>query len=169
MRIVFFLATIMLLSCGQNTAKQKEITVSTDTALPISDTAKIPAKTATAVHHSPDETSVNAALSDQYGNQWHVLHDGEAHWMKDAFDYFIIPKRKTDPNYPYITRGDFNADGKPDLAAVITDSLQKKYQVAILLDTSKIILWDEDILDDAALSTVPKSVVEGMDGEKTKK
>ena len=89
--------------------------------------------------------------------------------MKDAFDYFIVPKRKDSPNYPYITKGDFNADGKIDIAAVVTNEKKSKYQIAIMLEADKILFWNEDILEDAAISTVTKSEIEGMEGEKTKK
>ena len=82
---------------------------------------------------------------------------------------FIVPKRKENPNYPYITKGDYNADGKEDMAAVVIDSTKTAYQIAIILSADKIMFWKEDVLDDAAISTVPKSTIEGMDGEKTKK
>jgi hypothetical protein len=98
-----------------------------------------------------------------------VLNDQEARWMRDAFDYFIVPKRKENPNYPYITKGDFNGDGKPDMAAVVTDSTKQSFRIAIITGKDNIILWEEDVLVDAALTTIPKSDIEGMDGEKTKK
>ncbi|MFZ1533448.1 MAG: hypothetical protein WAT14_04735, partial [Chitinophagaceae bacterium] len=69
----------------------------------------------------------------------------------------------------YITRGDFNGDNKPDIASVVTDSIKKKFRIAIFLGQDNIKIWDEDIMIDAALSTIPKSTIEGMDGEKTKK
>ncbi len=167
MRILLFMATVWLLSCGQKNSKKKE-TVKTDTLIKAADTATHQAQVPVG-YTAPDEAVVNVALVAKFGNQWHVLNDQEAHWMKDAFDYFIVPKRKTEPNYPYITKGDFNADGKPDMAAVISDSTKSKYRIAILIDTSKILFWEEDIMDDAAISTIPKSDIDGMDGEKTKK
>ncbi|HEV7781731.1 MAG TPA: hypothetical protein VGO58_10730 [Chitinophagaceae bacterium] len=168
MRTLLIAATVLLLSCGENASKQKKEPLLTDTTAKTTDTAaKQPDQPI--VYTAPYEAVINTSLQEKWGNQWHVLNDQEAHWMKDAFDYFIVPKRKTEPNYPYIAKGDFNGDGKEDMAAVITDSLKKKYRVAILLDTSKILLWDEDIMEDAAISTVPKSDIDGMDGEKTKK
>ena len=89
--------------------------------------------------------------------------------IKDSLDYFIVPKRKVDPNYPYITRGHLNGNNKPDIASVVTDSIKKKFRIAIFLGQDNIKIWDEDIMIDAALSTIPKSTIEGMDGEKTKK
>ena len=167
MRILLFMATVLLLSCGQNNNEKKE-TVKTDTLIKTVDTATHQARMPVG-YTAPGEAAVNAALAAKFGKQWHVLNDQEAHWMKDAFDYFIVPKRKTEPNYPYITKGDFNADGKPDMAAVVSNNTKSKYRIAILVDTSKILFWDEDIMDDAAISTIPRSDIDGMDGEKTKK
>ena len=97
------------------------------------------------------------------------MNDRDAKWMKDAFDYFIAPRRKEDPNYPYIARGDYDADNLVDLAAIVTDSLKRNYQIVILLEKGNILFWKEDIMNDAAISTIPKSDIAGMDGEKTKK
>ncbi|MBC7872886.1 MAG: hypothetical protein H7Y01_02760 [Ferruginibacter sp.] len=171
MRLFIFTASIVLLSCGQNSSdKQKEVITGDTTKIAGDTTIAAPGvKDNPPGYTTPDQSRVNGMLTARYGNKWHVLNDSEAKWMKDAFDYFIVPKRKENPNYPYIARGDYNADGKEDMAAVITDSLKNTYQMAILLDTSKIILWKEDILEDAAISTVPKSEIEGMEGEKTKK
>ncbi len=171
MRLLIFIAAIMLLSCGENSSSKKKEITTEDTVKKAADTTKtVPAvEEEPPTYVSPDEALVNDALKAKYGNRWHVLNDKEAKWIKDAFDYFIVPKRKENPNYPYITKGDYNADGKPDIAAVVTDSTKSSYQVAILLGVDNIKLWDEDIMIDAALSSIPKSTIEGMDGEKTKK
>jgi hypothetical protein len=167
MRSLLFWATLLLFSCGQSSSDQKD-KPPTDTTTKSTDTVSKQI-TAPVIYNAPDEAAVNDALQLKFAKQWHVLNDQEAHWMKDAFDYFIVTKRKTEPNYPYITKGDFNGDGKHDIAAVVTDSTKSKYRIAILLDTSKALLWEEDIMVDAAISTVPKSDIDGMDGEKTKK
>jgi len=171
MKFLIFIAAVSLLSCGQNYTKEKEEVSKTDTIKTAVDTAttKPLVKEEPPVYTAPDEEAVNELLKAKFENKWHVLNDKEAKWMKDAFDYFIVPKRKEQPNYPYITKGDFNGDGKADLAAVVTDSTRSIYQVAIILGPDNIKFWDEDIMVDAALSTVPKSTIEGMDGEKTKK
>lgn len=159
---------ILLVSCGGKGGKKapgnstdtvKEVLVKEDTIQP---PPPPPAP-------GPEETAVNKMLRDKYPGKWHVLNDAEATWMKDAFDYFIAPKRKDNPVYPYICKGDFNGDGKADLAALVTDSTKRNYQVAILLDTAKILFWKEDILEDAALSTEPKATLTGMENEKEKK
>ncbi len=171
MKFLLFIASLSLLSCGQNSTKEKQTVSKTDTVKTTIDTAETAPvnKKDPAPHTLPDELTVNEILRGKFGSRWHVLNDKEAKWMKDAFDYFIVPKRKESPNYPYITNGDFNADGKDDFAAVVTDSIKSSYQIAIILGPDNIKLWDEDILIDAALSTIPKSVIEGMEGEKVKK
>lgn len=119
-----------------------------------------------------EENAVNTALSERYGDQWRVLNDKSASWMKDAFDYFILPKRKEYPNYPYITVGDFNADSRQDTAAVIRNEAGTEYQILVLTGAKEPIFWKEDILDDAAINTLHKPAeIKGMDGdnyEKTK-
>ena len=172
MKFLIFIATVSLLSCGQkSTTKGKEDASITDTTKTTADTLKTPhvVKTDTPSYNAPLEKPLNEALQKVYGNDWHILNDQEAKWMKDAFDYFIVPKRKDNPNYPYITRGDFNGDDKPDIAAVVTDTLKNNCRIAIFLGQDNIKLWEEDIMIDAALSTIPKSTIEGMEGEKTKK
>ncbi|MEI2737462.1 MAG: hypothetical protein V9F01_01605 [Chitinophagaceae bacterium] len=128
MRILMFIAAVSLLSCGQSSSNKKKEAVTGDSTKEIADTAKVApsVKEATLPYTAPDEAAVNEALKAVYGNDWHVLNDQEAKWMKDAFDYFIVPKRKEEPNYPYITKGDFNGDSKPDMAAVVTDANKKR-------------------------------------------
>jgi hypothetical protein len=171
MKFLLFIAAVSLLSCGQNSSKGKEDVSTTDTTKTAIDTAKTTsvAKEDPSTYTAPDEEAVNELLKEKFENKWHVLNDKEAKWMKDAFDYFIVPKRKEFPNYPYIIKGDYNADGKSDMAAVVTDSTKSNYRIAILLGADNIQLWEEDIMIDAALSSIPKSTIEGMDGEKTKK
>jgi hypothetical protein len=171
MKFFIFFTALLLLSCGQNSDKGKDNGLKSNTTNASTDTAKqnIIEKEHSSTHISPLETTLNESLEKVYGKDWHILNDQEAKWMKDAFDYFIVPKRKDNPNYPYITRGDFNGDNKPDIAAVVTDTIIKNFRIAIFLGQDNIKLWEEDVMFDAALSTVPKSTIEGMDGDKTKK
>ena len=170
MRLLLFIAALLLLSCGQNSSESKKEVLHGDTSKTSATAAQTTASARDSLFYTtPDEAVVNESLKSRYGTKWHVLNDSEAKWMKDAFDYFIVSRRKADPNYPYIAKGDYNADGKKDTAAVVTDSLKTTYQVVILLGGGKSLLWKEDILEDAAISTIPKSDIEGMDGEKTKK
>ena len=167
MRVLIFTGAILFLSCGQNSSetKKEEVLADTKTTTPSSDAGIKDS----VFYTTPDEAIVNGSLKARYGSKWHLLNDSEAKWMKDAFDYFIVARRKNDPNYPYIAKGDYNADGKQDTAAVVTDSLKTNYQLAILMGGGNNLLWKEDILEDAALSTIPKSEIDGMVGEKTKK
>jgi hypothetical protein len=170
--MLLLLASSWLLSCGQNADGKKESEKKNtaqsrvDTATTAKDTA---AKPVPPLYTAPGESAVNASLRSRYGNDWHVLNDREAGWMKDAFDYFIVPARKANPDYPYIARGDYDADGKPDTAAVVLDSLKSKYQLVMLMGSGKTIFWKEDISEESAISTLPRSDVDGMDGERTKK
>lgn len=171
MRLPIIIAAVSFISCGQNSSKTMEITTKGDSIKTSIDTEKtLPgAKDKPFTYTAPDEEPVNEILKAKYGTEWHVLSDKEATWMKDAFDYFIVPKRKDSPNYPYITKGDYNADGKTDIAALVTNDKKSTYQIAIILDTDNILFWNEDILEDAAISTFTKSDIEGMVGEKSKK
>lgn len=171
MRMLMLIVAVSLLSCGQSSPDEKKEAATTDSINKPIDTARTtPVVKETAPSHSaPDEAAVNEALKAVYGNDWHVLNDQEAKWMKDAFDYFIVPKRKEDPNYPYIAKGDFNGDSKPDTAAVVTDAIKKNFRVAIVLGPDNIKLWEEDIMIDAAISAVPKSTVQGSENERPKK
>lgn len=171
MRFLIFISGILLLSCGQKSSKGKTAPAKEDSTKKAVDTVKpIPVvKAETPSYSTPDEGALNDALSAKYGTKWHVVNDKEAKWIKDAFDYFIIPKRKELPNYPYITKGDFNADSKTDMAAIVTDSTKSSYQIAIILGPDNIKFWDEDIAVDAALTTTSKSEVVTMKGENTEK
>lgn len=171
MRLLIIFAAVSYISCGQNSSTIKETPPKGNTTKTSVDTGKIvPAvKDKPPMYTTPDEATVNEILTAKYGSEWHVLNDKEATWMKDAFDYFITPKRKEIPNYPYIAKGDYNADGREDIAAIVTNDLKSKYQIAIILKADNILFWKEDIQEDAAISAVPKSIIEGMEGEKIKK
>jgi hypothetical protein len=164
MRFLMLMASFTLASCsGNNPAKE----ITSNESVP----GKKPAvsQPADKEKRSGDEAYINTLLEKKQKEGWHVLNDKEAGWMKGVFDYFIVPKRKELPDYPYITKGDFNADGRSDLAAVVTNAKKNAYQVAIITDTSAIDFWTEDILEDAALSMTPRSTIEGAEGERAKK
>lgn len=164
MRFLIFITAILLLSCGQNSSVKKVESANKDTIKKEVDLVKntTVVKVEETIYVTPDEGMFNEALIAKFGAKWHVVNDKEAKWIKDAFDYFIVPKRKELPNYPYITKGDFNGDGKADIAAVVTDSTRSSYQVAIILWPDNIKFWDEDIMVDAALTTISKSEVISM-------
>lgn len=158
---------VLLISCSENKSSTTDKVVNTDTlpvhTKPVNDTLNVTSNPA---------TSIQTILKEKNMPDWHVISDADAKWPKDKFDYFIAPKRKDNPEYPYITSGDFNADGKNDFAALITDSGNSKNQLLIILDRNgekKLYFWLEDILEGAAISTTPKGETEGMESEKTKK
>ncbi len=165
----FILFTVpVLLSCGHNSADKKSIP--NTAAVIVSVPKDTVAKTGQQYYKARDEAAVNGSLSKKFGDKWHVLNDREGKWIKDAFNTFIVPKRKENPNYPYITQGDFNDDGITDTAAVITDKNKKEFRVAILLSNEEVQLWKENVLINAALSTSPKgSAVDGGTADHPKK
>lgn len=179
MRLLFLFITLFLISCGQKTSKKPEDLSKNDTLKTLTDTIHSTGEKAIAMTESTGqpptqlEIQVNGLLSANPGNKWHVLNDNEARWISGQFDYFIAPKRKENPDYPYIAKGDFNGDGKIDIAAVVTDTLKRNYQLAIILNADEknpeIISWKEDIGEDAAISNLPKTEIEGMVGDKTRK
>lgn len=115
---------------------------------------------------STELIQVNQLLLEKSGGTLVVLTDGSAGWKKDVFDYFIAPKRKENPDYPYLTKGDFNGDGQADMAALVKTKGKAEYQLAILLgqplSPDRIIFWKEDI-EVCAISTYPKGELAGMD------
>ena len=171
MRLPIIIAVVIFISCGQNSSKRTETSSKDESTKPAIETIKaLPLeKDRPITYMAPDEEPVNEMLKVKYGTEWHVLNDKEATWMKDAFDYFIVPKRKDNPNYPYITKGDFNGDDKADIAALVKNNKKGSYQIAIILGKENILFWQEDILEDAAISTLAKSDIEGMEREKPKK
>lgn len=165
MRLFILITTLGILSCGQNAANKKAEDKDTTTKIP-----PVIKKDIEVNESPPLEPAVNGSLAEKYDSAWHVMNDREAKWIKDAFDYFIVPKRKENPDYPYVTTGDFNGDGKIDTAAVVTDKKKEEFRIAILLSNGKIEMWKDDVLINAALSTVPKgTAVEGGNIDHPKK
>ncbi len=172
MRIPACLLLLVLISCGQKSGK-KEPPVRHDSIGPVTDTTVGNRQTiadSTAMP-SPMETAVNAVLKAKSTEPWVVTNDAMANWPRDVFDYFIAPKRKTDPGYPYLVKGDFNGDGREDAAALVRLKDTAVYQLAIIesmgTDAASIRYWKED-MDLSALSVYPKGSLEGLHGEKIK-
>jgi hypothetical protein len=179
MRLLILMTGLFIISCGQNSPGKKETIVAKDSTITVPDTTstgkmKMNTADSSAPAASLLATRVNTILETETGNKWwHVLNDKEAKWISGQFDYFIAPKRKENPDYPYIARADFDGDGFMDIAAIVTDDKKINYQLVIIMDADekapKIMTWKEDIAEDAAISVEPKSVIEGSEGEKTKK
>jgi hypothetical protein len=126
----------------------------------------IPAKDTTAATPTdslpPQRSGVNNLLSGQPG-QWHVMTDAETGWTQDALEYFVYPQRKTDPDYPFITRGDYNCDGQPDMAALVTDS-SRLVRLIFIYHDNKTAWWPED-MQGAALKNMKKQDFGAMKDE----
>ncbi len=169
MKLLAAFLLLLLFSCGQKDSKDKRTTIDSVIAPPDSTIIKPSADSIPAVIGM--ESTVNTLLKNKYGDTWVVVNDVGANWPKDVYDYFVVTKRKTDPNYPYIAKGDYNGDGKEDLAALVNKKGTKEYQVAIISDhqslTPVFYTWKEDI-DVAAVSTYPKDELNGINGEKIK-
>lgn len=157
---------IVMASCGQNDAKEKEIIPAVDTLKPASAATTTVPPTSTVTGPSESVTLINSLLTDKFGGTLRVVTDTDANWPKDVFDYFIAPKRKENPDYPYVAKGDFNGDRQEDAAALIKTQGKAAYQLAILfgspLDKHRVSFWKEDI-DICAISGYPKGELQGID------
>lgn len=169
MRLVVCLITVILFSCGQSADKEK---------ISPTDSLETKSDSITLVSSSKDTTNemqkptalemeVNSILQIKFPDQWRVVNDSISNWPKDVFDYFIAGKRKENPDYPYIAKGDFNVDSKADYAVLVVNNKRDKYRIAILLDTTKIIIWEDDV-QGAAIATNPKEDIGSIDGKVVK-
>jgi hypothetical protein len=169
MRLLISVIVFTFFSCGQSADKEKKsqedpLAIKTDTTTVVNsskDTISEMKKT------TELETQVNTILQTKLPNQWRVVNDSISNWPKDVFDYFIAGKRKENPDYPYIAKGDFNVDGKADYAALVVNDKRDKYRVAIVLDSTKVIIWNDDV-QGAAISTNPKEDIGSIDGKVAK-
>ena len=162
---------LLLAACGTKKETGKENLTPGDSLVAAADTvnADHPSADGTNVTATALAMEINGLLRSKFGGTLVVLNDSLANWPKDEFDYFIASKRKEQPDYPYIAKGDFNGDGQEDAAALVKDTAKGKYQVAVIfgapLDPNRILFWTEDI-DVCALSTYPKGPLEGMNSGK---
>jgi predicted nucleic acid-binding Zn ribbon protein len=62
---------------------------------------------------------VNKALSEKYGKTYCVVTDKDILYVKYYINEYLIPRRKNNKYYPYIVKGDFDGDGKTDIAAIV--------------------------------------------------
>jgi hypothetical protein len=159
------LAAILLAACNSSEKTNKDVNGDTSRS-----------------NNSVDTTTVNTpaipwigAVTDllkKHGlTKWHVMTDAETGWTKDVFDYFVTPERKTDPDFPYITKGDYDCDGKSDVAAIVTDSLHKEVRIVYFLNEGNSVSWWKEDVQGAAMKNLPKSEVAGFENldEKDKK
>ena len=149
MRFFPLVAALIIFSC--NDKKQ-----TTDDTMPAPPQDTLPNLTIT-----PGADSVNKLLAGGPGN-WRVVTDERSGWTKDALEYFVYTQRKINPNYPYITRGDYNCDGKQDVAVLVTDTTQTK--LVFLYADGKTDWWSGDMMG-AALKNFQKQDFGAMKDE----
>jgi hypothetical protein len=173
MRLIIFTAAFTLLSCGQNSDKEKPRP--NDTINKMTDTAKTNGRDSSIVTDNitsaylPDEATINSLLKTKFADKWHVLTDKEAGWDKNIYDNNIAEKKKKDPDFPYITKGDFNRDGKIDYAALVTDNGHTENKIAIITGPDNIVIWGDDYVGNGTLETFHKADLKGIDNDGTEK
>lgn len=133
---------IFSFSCGEHTSVSENANNSKD-SLP---TDSMGLTNATNVTHEDSLTaSLNNQLKTLFDGKFQLLTDEHAQWNKKDMDSIILPARQRDPYYPIIAKGDFNWDGKLDVAAIVKDTQNTIFRVAILLNSNKAILWPQDV------------------------
>src|SRR4030095_1075090 len=126
MRILIVpIALLLLVSCGQSDKKTSDKDQKQTLTQLVIDTERVNLPTGV--------VEVNRMLNEKGEGKWHVVTDKETGWMPDVFDYFVVPERKKNPEYPFIARGDFNCDKKNDIAALVTDSAGKETRLVFFL------------------------------------
>lgn len=162
MKFILWCTVFFLLSCRSGNPKEKN----TDSADTIDQENSTLLPTQPVAGQPSLISEINGVLIEKFGDALQVMTDADAKWAKDEFDYFIVPKRKINPEYPYACRGDFNGDGQQDAAGLIKSKDTPGYQLAIIfgnpLDKHRISFWTEDI-DVCAISTYTKGELQGID------
>jgi len=154
MRINPAIFTLLFLACNQ--AGKKETPV---------DTTAINTDTIPNLSITPGAGSVNARLANEPGN-WRLMTDSGSGWTKDALEYFVYPQRRADPDYPYISRGDYNCDGHSDLAALVTDGTGSQVKLLFIYGNSSRLDWWKEDMQGAALKNMKKQDFGAMRDEK---
>ena len=174
MKLLNALVLIILFSCNQNKNEKDTGKIKSDSiSLKQGENTTGTANDSTVITETELSKRITAILNENSEVKgWQILNDKTARWINGQFEYFIQPKRKENPDYPYITQGDFNNDKKQDVAALLTDSTRTKYLLAIISDFDsmpKLSIWKDDIIEDAALSAIPAGEITGTVNEKTRK
>lgn len=177
MRYLFFMtAALLFLACGSGKKKGSPETGKGDTVISKADTVAGNMTDSNAVYQLPDAATVNDMMLAQGGPGWRVLSDKDTRadiWAD--YDKEVQEKRKTDPNYPFILKGDFNADGQTDYAALVTND-QKEYErlktaVVFFPSGGKMILEDKHFsTEHTVIELAPKgSTITGYTSEESDK
>jgi hypothetical protein len=175
MRLIIFISAFTILSCGQNSYKEKEKPLQNDPINKMTDTAKTNGQDSSIVKDNitiadlPDEATINSLLKTKFADKWHVLTDKEAGWDKNIYDNNIAEKKKKNPDFPYITKGDFDGDGKVDYAAMVTNYGHTENKIAIITGPDNIVIWGEDYVGNGTLETFHKADLKGLDNDGNEK
>ena len=180
MRLLMFSILIMLLSCGQDSGKDKKQTQQdslvkkTDTTYNSPNSNTNTAGEKQAQGSIPDEAAVNDLLKKMLGDKWRVLTDKDVKDKSDYYDETVLQGRKSNPNFPFIVKADFNGDNKTDYAVLATND-EQEYQrlltkVYVIMEGSNPVTFEESTMPTTTLSIVKKSAtVEGFMDDKDKK
>jgi len=155
MRCLTVIFAILFFSCNQGGKKDPVV----------KDPSPSTVDTLADLTHNPGADSINMILAVLPG-KYHLVTDAESGWTMDALEYFVYPQRKKDPDYPYIVRGDYNCDGRPDIAALVTDSSAKQVKLAFIYDGDTKINWWKEDMQGAALKNMVKQEFGAMRDEK---
>jgi hypothetical protein len=163
------LILLFLASCANHDNVSKKDPADTTGTGKIADSLP-PALTDSILPTSTLQQQVSSILN-AHMNEWVLASDSNTSWQKDEFDYFVVPKRKTDPDYPYLAKGDYDADGKVDVAALVKKRSGPQFELLIISDYQSAAphfsTYKEDI-DLCAITTYPRETLTGINGEKVK-
>ena len=163
----------MLLSCGQNSGKEKGPTQNDSSILKTDTAGHLPDSVNTSAQLT-DELIVNDLLKTKLGNKWRVLTDKDVKDKSGDYDNRVKQERKANPNYPFIVKGDFNGDNKADYAALVTNDEQEwerlLTRVYVIPGGDKPVTFEESTMPVTTLQLVKKSAtIEGFMNDKDKK
>lgn len=117
------------------------------------------------LHNTNYRGYIDTLLYSLYKQDLCIVTDKMCNWGDYGFE-IINPERKINPNFPYITIGDFNGDNKkPDIAVLVgkrgenQDIIGKTSLIVFHAGYSKPYVLRERLFGDA-ISTVPKQKLE---------
>jgi hypothetical protein len=151
---------IFLASCQNKGKDQKIFAPNADTAI----------KSKPLVDSLKPNAVIDSAMEIMANNippGWDIVNDSIAKWAPDQFSYFIQPRRKKEPGYPYFIKANLDGNGETDLAALIHHRDKHEFAIAILrnYNTHPTLNWWKTDIDLCAVSVYPKGKLDGMEGE----
>jgi len=89
------------------------------------------------------EKYVNKALSEKYGKTYCVVTDKDILYEKYFIENYLIPRREKNKYYPYIVKGDFDGDGKTDIAAKVKYT-NSQFNCGLGIKTFLAVFWGDE-------------------------